>query len=73
MEQLGKDLLYDNTMSNPKGYACAQCHAPTTGFTTGLSSVVNQAAGVPPGVIPGRWDNRRAYTYGYAAFSPEGV
>jgi cytochrome c peroxidase len=73
VEQLGKDLLYDNTMSNPTGYACAQCHAPTTGFTTGLSSVVNLAAGVPPGVIPGRWDNRRAYTYGYAAFSPEGV
>ena len=72
IEQLGKDMLYDDTMSDPMGYACAQCHAPSTGFTSGLASIVNLDAGVPPGVIPGRWDNRRAYTYRYAAFSPEG-
>ena len=72
VEQLGKDLLYDTTMSNPSGYACVQCHAYTAGFTSGLESIVNLAAGVPPGVVPGRWDNRKAYTYGYAAFSPEG-
>ena len=72
IEKLGKDLLYDNTMSNPEGYACAQCHAPTAGFTSGLESIINLAAGVPPGVVPGRWDNRKAYGYSYAAYSPEG-
>ena len=72
VEQLGKDMLYDATMSNPTGYACAQCHAPTAGYTSGLESIVNLAAGVPPGVVPGRWDNRKAYGYSYAAFSPEG-
>jgi cytochrome c peroxidase len=72
IEQLGKDLLFDTTMSTPSGYACVQCHAPTTGYTSGLESVVNLTAGVPPGVVPGRWDNRRAYTYAYAALSPEG-
>ena len=72
VEQLGKDLIFDTTMSNPTGYACVQCHAYTAGFTSGLEPTVNLIAGVPPGVVPGRWDNRKAYTYGYAAFSPEG-
>ena len=71
-EKLGKFMIFDTTMSNPTGYACVQCHAYTAGFTSGLEPIVNLVAGVPPGVIPGRWDNRKAYTYGYAAFSPEG-
>ena len=45
---------------------------PTAGFTSGLESIINLVAGVPPGVVPGRWDNRKAYAYSYAAFSPEG-
>jgi cytochrome c peroxidase len=72
VEQLGKYLLFDNTMSDPPGYACAQCHAYESGFTTGLSSIVNLAAGVPPGVVPGRWDNRKSQGYAYATLSPEG-
>jgi cytochrome c peroxidase len=72
IEQLGKDLLYDTTMSNPDGYACAQCHAPTAGYTSGLEPIINIVAGVPPGVVPGRWDNRKAYGYSYAAYSPQG-
>jgi cytochrome c peroxidase len=72
VEQLGKDLLFDTTMSNPVGYACVQCHAYTAGFTSGLEPIINIVEGVPPGVVPGRWDNRKAYTYGYAAFSPQG-
>jgi cytochrome c peroxidase len=72
IEQLGKDMLYDNTMSDPVGYACAQCHAPTTGFTTGLDSIVNLAGGPQPGVVPGRFGPRKPMSYAYAAFSPEG-
>ena len=72
MEQLGKYLIFDTTMSNPVGYACVQCHAYTAGFTSGLEPIINMVDGVPPGVVPGRWDNRKAYTYGYAAFSPQG-
>jgi cytochrome c peroxidase len=72
VEQLGKNLIFDTNMSDPIGYACVQCHAYTAGFTSGLEPIVNLIAGVPPGVIPGRWDNRKAYGYGYAAFSPEG-
>jgi cytochrome c peroxidase len=72
VEQLGKYLLFDTTMSNPVGYACVQCHAYTAGYTSGLEPIVNIIDGVPPGVVPGRWDNRKAYTYSYAAFSPQG-
>src|SRR5208337_1536582 len=50
-EQLGKDIIFDNTLSNPPGYACFQCHAPTTGGTSGLVSVVNVVAGPQPGVV----------------------
>ena len=60
MEKLGKYMIFDTTMSNPTGYACVQCHAYTAGFTSGLEPIVNVVAGVPPGVIPGRWDNRKA-------------
>jgi cytochrome c peroxidase len=72
IEQLGKDMLYDNTMSDPSGYACAQCHSPTTGLSTGLSSIVNLRGGPQPGVVPGRFGPRKPMSYGYAAFSPEG-
>ena len=72
IEQLGKDIIFDNTLSNPSGYACFQCHAPTTGGTSGLSSVVNQGAGPQPGVVPGRSGPRRPLGYPYAVFSPVG-
>ena len=71
-EQLGKNIIFDNTLSNPQGYACFQCHAPTTGGTSGLVSSVNLVAGAPPGVVPGQADHRRAMAYPYAAFSPVG-
>ena len=60
-------------MSNPSGYACAQCHAPTAGFTSGLElDRQSETRESQPGVVPGRCGHRKAYTYGYAAFSPEG-
>jgi cytochrome c peroxidase len=72
IEQLGKNIIFDPILSNPSGYACFQCHAPTTGGTSGLASSVNVTAGVMPGIIPGRGDSRRAMAYPYAAFSPVG-
>jgi hypothetical protein len=58
-EQLGKDIFYDATLSNPAGYSCATCHNPQTGFT-GPSSALNLAAGPLPGVIPGRFGRRNS-------------
>jgi len=71
VEQLGKFMLYDSTLSNPPGYSCATCHLKSTGFT-GPSSVINEFSGPMPGVVPGRFGNRKPYSYSYAAFSPEG-
>lgn len=70
-EQLGKDIFYDDTLSNPASYSCATCHNPQSGFT-GPSSSVNVVAGPVPGVIPGRFGRRNPQTIPYAAFSPRG-
>src|ERR1700731_1508336 len=44
VEKLGKFMLYDHTLSNPSGYACATCHILQTGFTV-PDSLVNVFAG----------------------------
>jgi cytochrome c peroxidase len=31
-ERLGKQLFFDKNLSTPIGQACADCHAPETGF-----------------------------------------
>ncbi|MDB5352552.1 MAG: Cytochrome c peroxidase family protein [Planctomycetota bacterium] len=71
VQKLGKFLIYDNTLSDPPGYACATCHIPSTGHT-GPSSQVNANAGPQPGVVPGRTGRRKPQTYNYATLSPEG-
>jgi cytochrome c peroxidase len=58
LEQLGKFMLYDHTLSNPSGYACATCHVPEAGFT-GPDSAVNLFSGPQPGIVPGRFSNRK--------------
>ena len=71
VEMLGKLILYDSTLSNPPGYSCATCHVPETGFT-GPNSEINAFAGPQPGIVPGRFSDRKPQSYLYAAFSPEG-
>jgi cytochrome c peroxidase len=71
VEQLGKFMLYDHTLSNPSGYACATCHVPEAGFT-GPDSAVNLFSGPQPGIVPGRFSNRKPQNLAYAAFSPVG-
>ena len=34
VEQLGKDIVFDITLSDPPGYACFTCHTPETGFAS---------------------------------------
>jgi cytochrome c peroxidase len=69
--QVGRALFFDTTMSTPSGMACAMCHAPQTGWTYPVSSI-NQALGVAPGVVSGRYGNRRVPTIGYQALLPSG-
>jgi cytochrome c peroxidase len=69
VEKLGKFMLYDHTLLNPSGYACATCHVPEAGFT-GPDSLVNLYGGPQPGVVPGRFSNHKPQSYVYAAFCP---
>jgi cytochrome c peroxidase len=71
VEKLGKLMLYDHTLSDPPGYSCATCHIHETGFT-GPSSIVNEFYGPQPGVVRGRFSNRKPQSYLYAAFCPQG-
>jgi cytochrome c peroxidase len=70
-EQLGKDIFYDSTLSDPENYSCATCHIPESGFT-GPSSAVNHLAGPVPGLIPGRFGRRNPQPIPYSSFSPRG-
>ncbi len=70
-QQLGKDILYDSTLSNPPGLACASCHNPETGFT-GPSSSINERTGIMPGIVPGRFGKRKPQSYGYVSFNRVG-
>ena len=72
VEQLGKDIFFDFTLSDPPGYACATCHTPETGHASPLSSEVNAFFGIPSGVVPGRATSRKPMTYAMTAFSPIG-
>jgi len=70
-EQLGKNIFFDQTLSNPIGLSCATCHVPSAGFTGG-SSAINAATGPMPGVVAGRAGRRKPQAVPYATFSPYG-
>ena len=70
--QLGRALFFDTTLSTPTGMACASCHDPTAGFTFPDSNV-NLNLGPVPGIVPGRFGNRKPPTIGYAKFIAQGL
>lgn len=65
-ESLGKNLYFDENLSDPNGQACASCHLPSAGFAD-----PDQNLPVSEGVIPGRFGGRNSPTASYAMFSPE--
>lgn len=65
-EALGKQLYFDENLSEPNGQACASCHLPSAGFAD-----PDQNLPVSEGVIPGRFGGRNSPTASYAAFIPE--
>ncbi len=74
-EQLGKDIVFDHTLSDPPGYACFTCHTPETGHASPgppFGSEVNAILGIPSGVVRGRFRERKPMTYAMTAFSPPG-
>jgi cytochrome c peroxidase len=69
LEQLGKELFFDENLSTPPGMSCATCHAPEVGFT-GPDSRINEETAVYPGVVFERFGNRKPPTAAYGGDSP---
>ena len=69
MEQLGKALFNDHSLSNPEGQACSSCHGKQTGFT-GPNSIINLETAVYPGAVNTRFGNRKPPAAAYAGDVP---
>lgn len=67
-EQLGKAIFFDK-ISSPDTMACADCHAPATGWTGPIPGVNNNGS-VYSGAVPQRFGNRKPPSAGYATLSP---
>jgi len=65
---LGKKLFYDK-ISSPDSMACAECHAPSVGFT-GPNPGINRHGAVYRGAVPQRFGNRKPPSSAYASYSP---
>ncbi|MCG7920788.1 MAG: cytochrome C [Candidatus Thiodiazotropha lotti] len=69
LESLGKQIFFDERLSDPPGQSCASCHSPASGWT-GDTSEINAHAAVYPGAIETRFGNRKPPSAAYATFSP---
>jgi cytochrome c peroxidase len=69
VELLGKRLFFDINLSEPRGQACAACHAPEVGFT-GPENMINSAGAVYEGAVLGRFGNRKPPSAAYGGDSP---
>jgi cytochrome c peroxidase len=69
VEELGKELFFDETLSLNENQSCASCHAPETGWT-GPTSEVNAHGAVYEGSISGAFGDRKPPSAAYATQSP---
>jgi cytochrome c peroxidase len=70
MEELGKRLFFDKSLSTPHGQECAVCHGPSVGYT-GPDEAFNRNGGVYEGAVKGRFGNRKPPASAYAGGSPK--
>jgi cytochrome c peroxidase len=69
IEQLGKSIFFDKTLSINENQSCAACHGPEAGWTGPLSNI-NELGSVYEGSIPDRFGNRKPPSAAYATTSP---
>ena len=69
IEDLGKRMFFDISLSDPTGQACSTCHGPVAGWS-GPDSDFNDKGSVYEGATKGRFGNRRPPTAAYAGDSP---
>jgi cytochrome c peroxidase len=68
LEQLGKNIYFDK-ISVPNSMACADCHAPSVGFT-GPMAGINIHGAVYRGADAQNFGDRKPPSAAYATFSP---
>ena len=68
MEELGKELFFDN-ISSPPSMSCADCHSAAAGWT-GPVAGINLHGSVYRGAVPVRFGNRKPPSAAYATESP---
>ena len=69
IQDLGKQIFFDQNLSLNNNQACAACHAPESGWT-GPDSDINLHGGVYEGSIPGAFGDRKPPSSAYATQSP---
>ncbi|MGD8540049.1 MAG: cytochrome c peroxidase [Candidatus Aminicenantes bacterium] len=68
IERLGKHLFFDK-IASPDSMSCADCHAPSVGFTGPIPGI-NKHGAVYRGAVPQRFGNRKPPSAAYATLSP---
>ena len=66
LEALGREIYFDENLSEPVGQSCASCHLPEAGFAD-----PDALFPVSEGAVTGRFGARNAPTASYAALIPE--
>jgi probable HAF family extracellular repeat protein len=69
IEQLGKSLMSDPSLSNPAGQSCISCHSAGVGFSNPRYDD-NAHGAVHEGAVLGLFGNRKPPTAAYAGQSP---
>lgn len=68
---VGRQVFFDNKMSNPVGsQSCASCHMPNVGFA-GLGDGPGFVQGVGQGAVTGAFGGRKPPSAAYATFAPQ--
>jgi cytochrome c peroxidase len=68
---VGRQVFFDNKMSNPVGsQSCASCHMPNVGFA-GLGDGPGFVQGVGQGAVSGAFGGRKPPSAAYATFAPQ--
>lgn len=69
IENLGKRLFFDTSLSANGTQSCASCHTQEIGYV-GPDSAVNAAEAIYQGALPNRFGNRKPPSAAYAGDSP---
>jgi len=70
LQALGKHVFFDR-ISNPPRQACADCHVPATGWSSGVNAGLNVHGVGQVGADPSEVGGRKVPSNAYASFKPD--